>query len=227
MAIKRIKRRASRKRRRKNPYASVRVRKSGPKRRRKVHKVRVYKVGRGKNAKLYRSPRYRLKPRRVNRRRRRSNPFAIKQYFGQRKLMRALTMLGGIGVAAFAKKFVTDMLPANMQEIGKRGYGLLSIVAGSMVANKSRRAATKNIAHGMIAFGVYDLIASNAPVSISKYLPKIAPPMLGAMNYGRSIYGASIQSGPVEIVGANISAGSAAEIVGEDMDLADSLEMSI
>lgn len=226
MAVKRRKKRASRKRRR-NPSASVRIK--GTKRRRKYHKIRVYKVGRGKRAKLYRSPRFKLRPRRVNRKRRKNPKFALKSYFGQNRLMNGIALLAGLGGSAFAKTFLINFLPGNIQGIASRGYGAVSIIAGAMLNNRARRKTIKSVGTGMVVFGIYDLLTSNIP-ALNKFLPTISAPTLqGSMAYGRSVYGSGIQSGPVEIVGANLTAGSPAEIVGDDYDgdLADALEMSM
>ena len=219
---RRSKRKSSTRRRRTN--ASARVKIKGKTRRRKTRRISVYKVGRGKKARLYRSARYKLKPRRVNRRRAMSLPF--KKYFGQKRLMNALALIGGLGIAAWTKTFLIGFIPANMINVYSRGYGALSIVAGVMLSNRGRRDNVKKIGNGMVAFGIYDLLVSNFE-PLQRFLPSIAPPMLGAMSYGRSMYGSSVQAGPVEVVGSNISAGVTPEIVGDDFDLADSLEMSM
>ena len=98
--------------------------------------------------------------------------------------------------------------------MASRGYGLVSIIAGAMLNNQARRKELKSAGTGMVVFGIYDLLVSNIPVewNISRFLPVIgAPTLSGAMNYGRSVYGASIQSGAVEIVGSNITSGVPAE----------------
>lgn len=240
MAKKRTRRKSSRRRRR-NPSARVRV---GGRRktRRRTHRVSVYKVGRGKRAKLYRSRKARLMPRRVNRRRRRRNPsFAIKKYFGGSKIVNAVSLLFGIGASAGVKAMLSGMVPMSMANIFHRGYGVLSIIAGTTISNRSRRsAAMQRVGTGFVAFGIYDLLVTNIPM-LGAYLPQIGSPAflsmrsassdesVGAINYGRSVYGSAIGPGAVEVVGASISEGVAPEIVGayDDYDLADALEMSV
>lgn len=225
---KRRKKKSSTRRRRSNPSARVKIK--GKTRRRKTRRISVYKVGRGKKARLYRSARYKLRPRRVNRRRRRRNPamrLPFKKYFGQKRLMNALALIGGIGIAAWGKSFLFPMISGTtLGQYFGRGYGALSIVAGVMLSNKSRRENIKKVGNGMVAFGIYDLLVSNFE-PLQRFLPAISPPLLGSMSYGRSTYGAGVQAGPVEVVGANISAGIEPEIVGHDYDLADALEMGI
>ena len=55
----------------------------------------------------------------------------------------------------------------------------------------------------------------------------VAETTSGAMNYGRSVYGADINASGAEVVGSNIYAGMDPEIISSDLDIADALEMSL
>lgn len=144
----------------------------------------------------------------------------------------------GAGAGAGLKALVVNTLPIPF--IG-RGYGLIPILVGAMLAARQPRRVRgntkelfKGAGQGMILFGFYDLLVSNVPI-LGAYLPTIGAPAflapgaaMGNLAYGRSMYGSSINQTAPEIVGAtNISANISPEIVGEDMDLADALEMSM
>jgi hypothetical protein len=227
--------RVSRKRavaRRKNP-----ARKKAKARNR--HRPVVYSFGKGKNRTLKRSPWMTLTPRRINpkkkrRIKRRRNPnikAMTKRIFNKNIFMNALLLLAGIGGAGSLKKLALKMAPAGMlSTVIDRGYGVLSIALGLMVAGASKRKETKTVSTGMIAYGVYDLITANIP-AVSGYLPSITAPsaMSGYSSYGRRVMGSNfshVSPMSTEIVGASISAGVIPEIVGGDMDLADMLDMS-
>jgi len=229
------KKRKARRRRRKNPamaYKFRRARKAG-----RRSRVVVYRFGRGKKRKLRRSPRARLRPLRVNRRRRsyrrryRRNPVRVRQFFGKARMMNAISLLAGIGAAGIVKGFASNMI---QNDLFTRFYGVASIVLGATLNMKGRKKAVKSVGTGMVVFGIYDLLTQNIPM-LSAYLPTIgaptflspaaAPEVAGAGYYGRSVMGASIQPGDLEVVGANIGLTSEPEVVGGG-DLADALEMS-
>lgn len=225
MARTKSRRRVSRRRRtRKNPYK---------------HRPVVYsKRKRGRKGSFYRSKYARL-PFKANRRkrriRRRRNPallkrFKVKQYFGKNRLIRGLALIGGIGVGAFGKGLIANMAP-NMLTTRFGSLGLL--ILGAMVNQKGRKASIKSLGTGIVAFSIYDLLVQNVPM-LAAYLPTIGAPTLnrggsgvsGSLAYGRSTYGSSIsQNSNAEVVGAFIGPDSP-EIVGDDMDLADALEMA-
>ena len=221
MARKRKRRRATRRK------AVKRRRRNAPYYRGKKHRPVVYATGRGRKRRLRRSPWLRLKPRRINRRRR--NPkFALKRYFGGARMTNALMLLVGIGGAGILKGFVVNMLPeGEMKNWSQKLYGLASIIVGATVNTQGRRKATKSIGTGMVVFGLYDLLVSNIP-QLATYLPTIGAPT-AFDGYGRDVYGmgASISDGDIEVVGANISQQMTPEIIGEEMDLSDALEMSV
>ena len=217
----RKRRTVARKRRRRNPTR---------------HRPVVYSVGRGKRKRLRRSPHYRLKPRRVNRRKYRRNPrarFRIprpREVFTRERMMRGIALVAGLGIGGVTKGFIANLLPAGQgTEMFKRFAGAGVMMVGAMVNFGSRQQVMKNIGTGMVVFGIYDLIVSNLPAEIIRFFPTISPPTAfgNNMSYGRSVYGAQLPQagGPVEIVGANISSVIAPEVVGE-MDLADALEMT-
>lgn len=218
----RRKRRVSRKKRRtrKNPYK---------------HRPVVYSTRkRRKKGTFFRSKRARL-PFRANRRRirRRRNPismknFKVRQYFGRNRLMRGLALIGGIGVGAFGKGIISNMMP---NVIVNRFGALGLLIIGAMVNQKGRKETIKNLGTGIVAFSIYDLLVQNVPM-LAAYLPTIGAPTLnrssvsGNLDYGRSTYGSQIPQTNAEVVGAFYSSGNESEVVGEDMDLADALEMA-
>jgi len=214
---------ASRKRRvkRKNPYK---------------HRPVVYsKRRKAKRGDFYRSAKARL-PFRANKRRkirRRRNPFSmrsfkVKQYFGKDRLIRGLSLIGGIGAGAFGKGIIANMMPSMLTtRFGSLGL----LIIGAMVNQKGRRATIKNLGTGIVAFSIYDLLVQNVPM-LAAYLPTIGAPTLnrssvsGSLSYGRQTYGSQMpRGGNVEVVGAAIGPGMS-EIVGDDMDLAEALEMA-
>lgn len=208
------------------------------------HRVVVYATGRGKKKRLRRSPSYRLKPRRVNpkRRRRRSyrrNPVRLRRmgqrYFGKARMQNAIMLLVGIGGSAALKGIIAGFAPVGvMRDWLQRLYGGLSIIAGVTLQMRSRRKAVKSAGMGMVVYGLYDLIVSNTP--LGAYLPTIgAPtaftkPVSGYQDFGQLTYpsmGASFRpGGSTEVVGGNITGGEMPEVIGEDLDLADALEMA-
>ncbi len=215
---------------------STRRRKATTKRRKRrnpsKHRVTVYKYGRGKSAKLRRTKSYRLKPKRVNPRRRRKysrrrNPVRMRQYFGKTRMTNAISLLVGIGGAAGIKAFASRMVG---NEWFDRTFGILAIIMGATLNMRGRRAMTKSVGTGMVVFGLYDAIVSNVPM-LGAYLPTIGKPsFISGYSYGRSTYpsmmGASVNDGDIEVVGANVSMDMSPEIVGTEMDLADALEMA-
>lgn len=200
------------------------------------HRPVVYKTGRGKKAKLRRAPGYRLGPRRINPRKRRRNPVRLKamtkSFFSKQRMTNALMLILGIGGAGTLKAMTAKFIPEGAgRDWYQRLFGALAIGLGATVGMQSKNKAIKSAASGMVAFGLYDLIVSNI-VGLQAYLPTISAPtafMGSNYSYGRSTYedmmGASISSGAVEVVGANISAGELPDIVGDDYDLSDALEM--
>lgn len=222
-------------RKRKNPASRKKYRKA------RRHRPVVYSIGKGRRRKMVRSPKARLMPRRINRRRRykrRKNPFSVrslklKSYFGRNRLMRGISLLGGIGVGAFGKSFLSSTLGNNM--LFNRFGGAVLLVLGAMINTKARKSSVQSIGTGIVAFSIYDLLTQNVPF-LTAYLPtigapsfnRVAAPVSGGMNYGRSVYGASLpRGGNAEVVSGNISSTTPAEIVGEEMDLSEMLEMGV
>ncbi len=212
------------------------------------HRITVKKTGRGKSARLRRSAGYRLKPRRVNPKRRRRSRVQLKgmvgRYFGRNRVQNAVLMLVGVGVGATLKGLLVNFAPVGAsRDWAERLYGVASVILGVTVQANSRRKAVKSAGVGLVVFGVYDLIVSNTP--LGDFLPTIGAPVgfqrAKAIaeeaeqangyygNFGQNTYagmGAGINQGVPEVVGANISSGVAPEVIGDDYDLSDMLEMS-
>ena len=205
----------SRKRRRRNPAP-------------KAHRITVYRTRkRGKKQGLRRSPFYRLKPRRVN-----PNKM-FGRYFGKNRMINAVSLLAGLGGAALTKSFAIRTI---INPFFDRFFGVLSIIAGATINMQSRKLAFKSAGTGFVVFGLYDLLVQNVP-ALGAYLPSISGPSFmsrlpaetteGGLYYGRTV-GAGINYSRPEVVGANIYTGMSPEIIsGDDMDLADALEMSL
>lgn len=220
------------------------------------HRPVVLRVGRGKKARLVRVKKWRLGSKkgvrkgrkRVNpSRRRRRNPSryvrTAKKLFSTTRMTKAILILGGLGGAGVLKAMSAKMIPeGNMREWYQRLYGVLAIAVGATINMKAPR-KFKGAGTGMVVFGLYDLITSNVE-QLRAYLPSISPPSAfdsapvalpeeveGYSDYGQDTYasmmGASIGRGGVEIVNGNLTAGEMPEIVGEDIDLADALDMGI
>lgn len=212
------------------------------------HRPVVYKFR--TKPRLRRAPKWRLGRKigvkRVNpRRRRRRNPARLfkganfRQIFSQARLTNAVAILAGVGGSGILKRFTADLMQpgSNMQDWYKRLYGLLSIFVGASLNMRGRQAVTKSAGTGMVVFGLYDLLTSNIE-QVRQFLPAISPPTAfrrapaeavegGYRSYGQKTYmGANIGPGGLEIVGSNLDPSQSPEIVGDDMDLADTLDMS-
>jgi len=142
----------------------------------------------------------------------------------------AIMLLIGIGGAGALKGFSAGFMPEGpAKDWYQRLYGIVSIVIGATLNMQGKRKEMKSIGTGMVVFGLYDVIVSNIE-GLQQYLPAISAPTAFAgdyRSYGQStMLGAGINDGPVEVVGANLTAGEMPEIVGEDMDLADLLDMA-
>lgn len=202
---------------------------------RKKARKKVKKVARKKGAKKRRNYSAFKNPRR----KRVFSARHLRGIFTRSRIMRGFALILGIGISGLAKGLTANMFPTATDASGavtesfvghwyKRLYGILSVVVGASLNMRGKRVAVKNAGTGMVAYGVYDLLVSNVPM-LAAYLPTISPPafLSGGMSYGRSLYGASITSGPVEVVGgANINSNMTPEIVGQDSDLAEALEMA-
>jgi hypothetical protein len=142
-------------------------------------------------------------------------------------MSRALGIVVGLGAGAVAKNMLNKVMPNPMLT---RAYGVLAIIAGATLNMKGRKAMTKSAGTGLVVYGVLDALITNIP-ALAAYFPAISGPAafsgLGYDAYGRSVMGASVNAGPVEVVGANISSQIDPEIIGEEMDLADVLEAGI
>lgn len=144
-------------------------------------------------------------------------------------MIRGFALLVGLGAGAVLKQATNKML-ADMPMVS-RFFGLGSIAVGAFIgatAKGRNKKAIQFLGTGFVAYGILDLIISNVP-QLAEYLPGISGPaaFMGNIDYGRSMYGANIGQGSVEIVGSSISQDVAPEIIGDDMDLADTLEMAI
>jgi hypothetical protein len=143
-------------------------------------------------------------------------------------MFNAIALLAGIGGAAGLKAFASRMVN---NEWFDRLFGAAAIILGATLNIQGRRKEVKALGTGMVVFGLYDVIVSNVPF-LQQYLPTIGTPafLQGENGYGRQTYnelmGAGISQGAVEVVGGNISMDMTPEIVGEEMDLADALEMA-
>ena len=117
---------------------------------------------------------------------------------------------------------------------------MIAIIAGATLNMRGRKATVKAAGTGFVVFGLYDLLVQNVP-ALQAYLPSISGPSFlapaapaeqtsGAMNYGRSVMGASINDTGAEVVGAsNIQAGMSPEVIGCDYsdDINEALEMGL
>lgn len=201
-------------RRRKNPKA-------------KPHRITVYKTRKRGKVSLRRGKRYRLKPRRVN-----PNFKMVGKYFGKNRMINAVSLLAGMGASALAKSFAVRTV---INPYFDRFYGLISIVLGATLNMKGKKLPVKSAGTGFVVFGLYDLLVQNVP-ALQAYLPSISGPSFMTAQaaesvqgnyFGRTV-GSSISAGPIETVGANIYGGMSPEIIsGDDMDIADALEMSL
>lgn len=182
---------------------------------------------------LVRSPRSRLGYRngrkvRVNPKRRRFSlqPRALMRRW---RMQRAVPILagfaGGITVKPMIQNLVIPRLPAQMQDITLRFWGVLTIALGAMVSRRGKRNMTKDVGLGLIMGGIYDLVATN--FANLPFLPKITPGMMPGMapaaaatEETTSGLGASIGQGGFDVVGAaNISSDMEPDVVGcEDLD---------
>lgn len=205
-------RKRSYRKKRRNPFFGL-FKKKGRK--------RSYKRGRAKSRRRYKG-----------RRRNPSFQSTFRGAFQAKRLLRGTGIVVGLGAGAFAKQIVLNVAPAG-QEWPARVYGLLSIMAGAMLNMNARQPFLKSMGTGIVSYGILDLLISNVK-PLAEFLPQIAGPTFqfappsgetgdleGGMNYGRSTFGAQLQSGKeVEVVGANLQAGVAPEIIGayEDND---------
>lgn len=202
----------------------------------KMHRPRVYSHG----GKWYRSPQSPLVPARtlLNPRKRRKsrryrrNPFnlstgksMLKQYANKDRLLGAVGIVAGLGASALTKNMTAKIINSSKYA---RVYGILSIIAGTTMTLKAKQPFIRSMGTGFVAYGILDLVVANVP-ALAKFFPTIAAPTLsGYQSYGRNVMGADIPSnGAVEVVGSNLNfANPEFEIVGDDMDLADALEMN-
>lgn len=175
--------------------------------------------------------------RRRSRRRTRRNPkFTLKRAFNQRAIMRGLAILvgftGGVALPGLIMPVVPKDMDTKARDVIRKLMGIPVVMIGGWVSMQGRKKDTKNVGTGLIVAGVYDLLASWLPPEMSKFIPQVSPPIFKAATTSTEtetasgyFMGSSInRSGRVEIVGANINSYQEPEIVGEDMDIVDSIE---
>lgn len=154
------------------------------------HRPVVYKRG----GKWYRSPNSslfpestRLNPRRrrktrkkstrrtaVSRRRRtyRRNPARKLQgmLFNRRAIIQGASLAAGFGGGALVMPVIVQFSPQAVKN-QRRFLGIIHVLLGSVVISKSKRPVSKNMAMGVLASGIYDLVAQNIPQLGLRSLP--------------------------------------------------------